>query len=323
MGMVLDSAAYLDGRRVASPDLDQVGEIVRSAKHFVWVDLHGPDETLLRKVQTQFGLHDLAVEDAHLAHQRPKIEAYGDTLFVVMRTAHLAQDKILFGETHIFVGRNYVITVRHGPSMSHAELRSRCESTPWLLEKGSDFVLYAVMDFIIDHYFPIVDALGVKADMIEDSVFEGSFRSKDVKQIHDLRRRLLTLRRAVSPLLEMCNRLALLDLPLIDEDMRPYYRDVHDHVIRVDEGIDVLRDELTAALEANLQLTSIGQNEIMKKLAGWAAILAVPTAIAGIYGMNFAFMPELEWRFGYPVMMVVIFLLCGYLYYRFRRSGWL
>ncbi|WP_119461763.1 magnesium/cobalt transporter CorA [Rhodospirillaceae bacterium SYSU D60014] len=323
MDMVIDCAAYKDGRRIASPELDQIGEIVRSAEHFVWVGLHEPDADLLRKVQAQFGLHDLAIEDAHRAHQRPKIEVYGDSLFVVMRTAQLVDGKILFGETHIFVGRNYVVTVRHGPSISHAELRSRCESTPRLLKKGSDFVLYAVMDFIVDNYFPIVDALEAKVDVIEDSVFEASFESDDVKRVHDLRRRLLTLRRAVSPLLEMCNRLARFDLPLIDKEMRPYFRDVHDHAIRVNEGIDALRDELTVALEANLHLASVRQNEVMKKLAGWAAILAVPTAIAGIYGMNFVFMPELEWRFGYPVTIAVIVGICGYLYYRFRRSGWL
>lgn len=323
MGTVIDCAAYEDGRRIASPDIDRIGELAGSPDRFVWIGLYEPGEELLRKIQRQFGLHDLAIEDALRAHQRPKLELYGESLFLVMRTAQLVDGKILFGETHVFVGRGYLVSIRHGSSMPYTSVRSRCESTPRLLRKGEDFALYALMDFIVDNYFPVVDALETQVDEIEDNVFEASFERRDIERIHDLRRQLLTLRRAVSPLLDVCNRLARFDLPLIDEDTHPYFRDVHDHVIRVNESIDTLRDLLTAALEANLQLASVRQNEVMKKLAGWAAILAVPTAVAGIYGMNFRYMPELSWRYGYPATMAFILALCGYLYYRFRRAGWL
>lgn len=323
MDAVVDCAAYENGHRIGSFDIDQIDKPADSTGRFVWIVLYEPDEALLRKVQRRFGLHDLAIEDAHRAHQRPKLEVYGESLFLVIRTAQLVDGEILFGETHIFVGKDYVICVRHGPPMPYTQVRARCESTPKLLRKGEDFVLYALIDFIVDSYFPVVNALEAEVDEIEDGVFKAPFERKDIERIHDLRRRLMTLRRAVSPLVDVCNRLVRPDLPMIDQDTHPYFRDVQDHVIRIDESIDALRDILTAALEANLQIASLRQNEVTKKLAGWAAILAVPTAVAGVYGMNFRHMPELDWRFGYPLIMAAIAVACGYLYYRFRRAGWL
>lgn len=323
MDAVVDCAAYENGHRIGSFNIDQIDKPADSTRRFVWIVLYEPDEALLRKVQRRFGLHDLAIEDAHRAHQRPKLEVYGESLFLVIRTAQLVDGEILFGETHIFVGKGYVICVRHGPPMPYTQVRTRCESTPKLLRKGEDFVLYALIDFIVDSYFPVVNALEAEVDEIEDGVFKVPFERKDIERIHDLRRRLMTLRRAVSSLVDVCNRLVRPDLPMIDKDTHPYFRDVQDHVIRIDESIDALRDILTAALEANLQIASLRQNEVTKKLAGWAAILAVPTAVAGVYGMNFRHMPELGWRFGYPLVMAAIAVACGYLYYRFRRAGWL
>jgi magnesium transporter len=322
---VVNCAAYSAGRRVADVEIKELGEVLRQPDRFIWIGLHEPGEDLLRQVQEQFGLHDLAIEDAHRAHQRPKLELYGDALFVVLRTAQMSRSRgrIEFGETHLFVGTRYVVSVRHGASLSYADLRARCETTPHLLGKGPGFVLYALLDFIVDQYFPIVDALEDELEALEDEIFGESFDRETTARIYRLKRDLLAVKRAVSPLIDVCNRLMRSDLALIPEDTRPYFRDVYDHVVRINEMVDTVRELLTGALEANLSLVSVRQNEAMKRLAGWAAIIAVPTMIAGIYGMNFRDMPELGWAFGYPLVMGVMIAICGFLYYRFRKAGWL
>jgi magnesium transporter len=330
MDMVVNCAAYQDGRRVADVDLQEdpqsALEVVRNAEsgrdRFIWLGLHEPDEELLRRVQRRFGLHDLAIEDAHSAHQRPKLEIYGQSLFVVLRTAQLQGSRIQFGETHIFVGRGHVVTVRHGPSLSYADVRARCEGAPAMLRKGESFVLYSLMDFVVDNYFPIIDALEAEVDDLDGQAFEQASGRADIERINELRRELLTLRRTVDPLLEVCDRLMRFDVPLIDREMHPYFRDVRDHVIRVDERIADLRELLTSTMETSLLLASVRQNDVMKKLAGWAAILAVPTAVFGWYGMNFSNMPELGNPYGYPGVIALVIVLCGYLYYRFKRAGW-
>jgi magnesium transporter len=320
---IVNCAAYAGGCKVGDVPIDDISEVLLRDGHFVWVGLHEPSEELLRKIQEEFGLHDLAVEDAHSAHQRPKLEEYGDSLFIVLRTARLAESGPEFGETHIFVGPRYVVTVRHGPSLSYADVRTRCESTPHLLAKGPGFVLYAIMDFIVDQYFPVVDDFEERLASLEEEIFEGRFDRGTPTRIYDLKRQLVTVKRAVSPLIDVCNRLVRFDMAMVPESARPYFRDIYDHVIRINESIDNLRELLTTALEANLSLASVQQNEVTKKLAAWAAILAVPTAIAGIYGMNFEYMPELGWRFGYALVMGTIVVACGTLYWRFRRAGWL
>jgi magnesium transporter len=325
MSGVVTCAAYAGGRRVADVEIKDISEVLKQRDRFVWIGLHEPDEDLLRQVQEEFGLHDLAIEDAHNAHQRPKLERYGDSLFVVLRTAQMnrEQGRIEFGETHLFVGANHVVSIRHGPSLSYADVRARCETTPQLLSKGPGFVLHAIMDFIVDRYFPIVDALEEALDRLEDEIFGERFSRETTARIYHLKRDLLDVKRAVSPLVDMCNRLMRFDLEIIPDDTRPYFRDVYDHVIRINEMVDALRELLTTALEANLSLISVAQNDAMKRLAGWAAIFAVPTMIAGIYGMNFKFMPELDWPLGYPLIWALMLAGCGFLYYRFKRSGWL
>jgi len=321
---VVNCASYAKGRKVGDVAIDDISEVLKEEDgQFVWVGLHEPSEELLRKIQEEFGLHDLAVEDAHSAHQRPKLEEYGDSLFVVLRTARLTDAGPEFGETHVFVGPKYVVTVRHGPSLSYADVRNRCECTPHQLAKGPGFVLYALMDFIVDHYFPIVDDFEERLEKLEEEIFDGNFNRSTTNRIYELKRQLVTLKRAVSPLIDVCNRLVRYDMAMIPEITRPYFRDIYDHVVRINDSIDNLRELLTTALEANLSLASMQQNEVTKKLAAWAAILAVPTAIAGIYGMNFRHMPELDWRFGYAAVMGAIVGVCGVLYWRFRRSGWL
>ena len=268
---------------------------------------------------------DVAIEDAHLAHQRPKLERYGDSLFIALRTAQpdREQRRIAFGETHLFVGTRYVVSVRHGASLSYADVRTRCEASPQLLAKGPGFVLHAIMDFVVDQYFPIVDSLEDDLEALEADIFGQAVSRDTTMRIYNLKRDLLEIKRGVSPLVDICNRLMRSDLDLIPDDARPYFRDVYDHAIRLSEKVDGLRELLGTALEANLSLTTIAQNEATKRITGWAAIFAIPTMIAGIYGMNFEFMPELRWQWGYPVVMAVTVCLCGLLYYRFKRAGWL
>jgi magnesium transporter len=325
MSMVIACAGYQDGRRVADLDVADCGSFPRDSGRFVWVGLYEPSEELLRILQRQFGLHDLAVEDAFRAHQRPKLDVYGDGVFMVLRTARLVDSGIEFGETHVFAGKGYVISVRHGATSSYKEVRARCESAPQLLKNGEDYVLYAIMDFVVDNYMPIVDAIERQVEEIEDDVQKSTrpLGRKTIRRIAALRRDLLRLRRSAAPLMDVCNKLQRFGVPFIDEEIRPYYADVHDHVIRVNESIDILRDMLASAFDTHLLLAANRQGEVTRQLAGWAAILAVPTAIAGIYGMNFEHMPELRSVWGYPAVLLVILCVCGALYLKFRRMGWL
>jgi magnesium transporter len=323
-GGVIACAAYADGRRVADLPIRDVSETLEQTDRFVWIGLYEPEEPVLREVQAEFGLHDLAVEDALTAHQRPKIEQYEGSLFVVLRTAQLGPEgRPEFGETHVFIGERFLISVRHGSVKSHIALRARCEAAPDLLKKGPGFVLYALMDFIVDQYFPIVESLEEHLDRLEEEIFAERVTRDTTNRIYQLKRDLLSLKRAVSPVVDICNRLMRFDVTLVPEDTRPYFRDVYDHALRVNESIDNLRELLDSALEANLALVSVGQNEDVKRLAAWAAIIAIPTMIAGIYGMNFRQMPELEWSYGYPVIMGIMITACLSLFAGFKRSGWL
>jgi magnesium transporter len=323
---VVGCVEYADGRKVRDVPLADVSEVlVDCDEHrFVWIGLYEPDAPLLRRVQEEFHLHDLAVEDALRAHQRPKVEEYGDALFVVLRTARVTDgDAVAFGETHLFVGKRYVVSVRHGDSMPYTTVRRRSESTPQLLRFGPGFVLYAIMDYIVDQYFPVVDAFEERLGELERLIFDGAVRRNVAREIYELKSELLEFKRTVAPLVEVCNRLLRFDLEIVPPEVRTYLRDVHDHVLRVNESVDTLRELLASALDANLALVGVAQNDIMKRLAGWAAILAMPTMIAGIYGMNFENMPELHASWGYPGVMLSMVVLCGVMYWRFRRAGWL
>ena len=325
MSEIVNSAAYLDGRRVGTVEFNQIKEVLKNPNQFVWVGLHEPGEEMLEECQKQFSFHDLAIEDAHNAHQRPKVENYGGTLFIVLRTAHMNYTlrQIDFGETHFFVGSNFLVTVRHGSSISYADVRTRCESEPHLLRKGQGFALYAVMDSIVDQYFPVEEALEEELQRIEEKIFKERPTRETTEDIYHLKRQLLDLKHAVSPLIDMCNRLIRFDIKLISEETQPYFRDIYDHAVRINEMVDSARELLNTALEANFSLITISQGEVSKKIAGWAAILAVPTMIAGFYGMNFKFMPELSWHYGYPVIIGITVTLCLLTYKFFRRSGWL
>jgi magnesium transporter len=322
---IVNCAAYLNGKRITDFDVEKISQVLQTPDHFVWLGLHEPCEETLLYIQKQFNLHDLAIEDAHNAHQRPKIEMYGDILFAVLRTANLNKTNhhIELGETHFFVGPNFLITIRHGSTISYSDVRARCESTPHLLEKGQGFALYAVMDAIVDQYFPIVDILEEDLQKIEDKIFKEKPTRQTTEDIYQLKRELLDVKRAVSPLIDMANRLMRFDITLISEETQPYFRDIYDHAIRINEMVDHARELLNTALEANFSLISISQSEVSKKFAGWAAIIAVPTMVAGYYGMNFKFMPELEWHYGYPAVVLFTVSLCVLIFFLFRRSGWL
>ena len=323
--MIVNCAAYADGRRVADIDLDAVSDYVATEGHFVWIGLHEPSEDILRKLQEELGLHELAVEDARAAHQRPKLEEYGSCLFVALRTASwdAAAHKVNVGETHLFVGARYIVSVRHGETLGYADVRARCESAPRLLRHGPGFVLYALMDSIVDRYFPVVDALGEQVGELEQIIFSDRIERNVAERIYDLKYEVMSIKRAVSPLIDVCNRLVRYDLGLIADEVRPYFRDVYDHVVRINESVENVRELLTSALEANLALVSIRQNEVMKTLAGWAAIFGVGTLMAGIWGMNFDAMPELHTRWGYPIALLAMALVSGAMYWRLKRAGWL
>lgn len=310
---------------MANVEINEVSEVLKQPDRFVWIGLHEPSSEVLSQVQKEFCLHDLAIEDAHSAHQRPKIEMYGNSMFIVLRTAQINKEehRVDFGETHFFLGKNYIVSIRHGSSYSYTDVRTRCETTPQLLRKGPAFALYAVMDSIVDQYFPVIHGMEQELEAIEDKIFDAKPDRKTTEEIYHLKRELLEMKRAVSPLIDICNRLMRFDFELIPEDTRPYFRDVYDHSVHVNETVDNTRELLTSALEANFSLISISQSDVSKKFAGWAAIIAVPTMVAGIYGMNFKFMPELDWPWAYPVVLTITFGLSIGLFILFRRSKWL
>ncbi len=322
MGKVIAACAYNAGRKVADIAVDESGQWAARPGHFVWIGIEAPSEAELRQLQKQFGLHELALEDALNAHQRPKVETYGDTTFLVLRTAFLIDGHIALGETEIFVGRGYVISVRHGASASYTRVRQCAEATPKQLSHGEDYVVYAIVDFIVDNYLVVVEKLAAEIEALEEHVLEPLAEARAAR-IYELRRELQKLHLVAAPAVEVCRRLEHTELPGIDSDFRPYFRDVGDHVNRALEQINALREMLGFAFEASLLMESSRQGAVGRRLAGWAAILAVPTAIAGIYGMNFKNMPELEWQYGYFAVIAVIALACSYLFVRFRRAGWI
>jgi magnesium transporter len=320
---VVACAVYQNGRRIRDVGVETCGQFAGGEGTVVWLGLHEPDAEVLEVVRRQFDLHELIIEEANQAHARPKLEIYEGTLFIVLRTAQLVDEKIQYGETHLIVGQGSVVSIRRGASAAYTEVRQRCERRPDLLRLGEYAIVYAILDFVGDQYLPIVDKITEELRSIEDDIFSAMPTAEKIERIYRLRAGLLEMRNSVAPMLEICNQLRRHDFVVKVAKITPYLRDVRDHVSMVSEAITDLRERLTAAFEASLLLASARQNEIVKKLASWAAILAVPTAIAGIYGMNFKFMPELDWAFGYPAVMALMGGICGYLYYRFRRAAWL
>jgi magnesium transporter len=321
--MIVDCAVYEEGcRREGDLPLAEAGEAAQRDGSFVWIGVYEPSEEEFDAVRREFGLHELAVEDAVEAHQRPKVELYGDTLLVVLKTVRYvgAQD-LETGEILLFVNRDFVVTVRHGQAALH-DVRLQIEQRPDLLRYGAGSVLYAIVDRIVDDYEPVVESVEDDIQQVEHEVFAPD-RSNPAERIYTLEREVLDLHRAIAPLSVAIDKLARGHQDILHPELRTYFRDVHDHLLRVSGRIDGFRDLLSSALQANLTQAAVRQNEDMRKISAWVAILAVPTGVAAIYGMNFNFMPELEWRYGYPMVLLTIVLVCILLYWRFRRSGWL
>ena len=324
-GPVVNCVAYdREGRR-RDITLEAISDVLACDDgSFIWVGLYEPADALLDKLQEEFGLHDLAIEDAQHAHQRPKIEAYGDSVFVVAHTAQAVDGgRIAFGETHAFLGKRYLVTVRHGASDSYAPVRARAEREPELLALGPSYGLYTVLDAIVDNYLPIVDEFGDTLGKLEHAVFSEEFDRNTVLRLYDLKRELTRLRLAVAPLQDILAQLTRVHGELVREEVRPYFRDVLDHALRVNESTDTKREMLTAALSVNLSMVAVAQGETVKKLAGWAALLAAPTLITSWYGMNFEFMPELHGRHSYWVLIGIVATVVVGLYAYLKKARWL
>jgi magnesium transporter len=323
MGQVVAAAAYAKGKKVADIAIEEGRQWASRPGHFVWIGLRDPDSTQLTALQQQFDLHELAMEDALAQHTRPKLETFGDALFMVLYSPIQREGRIEFVETQLFAGKGYVISARYGDSAPYSTVRQRCEARPLLLEHGEDFVLYALLSFVIENYRPLLDSAHAELEDIEQTVLNCPLEQADVERIHGLRRNLLRLRRQVAPLSEICQELQQLDFPFIDKHMRPYFRDIAIHVNRLMEDLTGLREMADHAIEIGLLLESSRQSLTQRKFAAWAAILAFPTAVAGIYGMNFQYMPELTWHYGYFGVLGVVGLGCVALFANFKRMGWL
>lgn len=323
-GCIINCAAYsVDGTR-RDISLDAISDVLAVEDgSFVWVGLYEPGAAILDKLQEEFGLHDLAVEDAQHAHQRPKLEVYGDSLFIAVHTAQQVEGRIRFGETQIFVGPRYIVTVRHGASSSYAAARARLEREADLLRHGPGAALYAVLDLVVDNYAPIVDEFNRMLVDLEKSIFAEDFSRDTVRQLYALKRELTRLRMAVAPMQDIVGHLARARGALFDEEIQLYLRDVLDHAVRIDASTETLREMLTTAVSVNLSLVTVQQGEVVKRLGAWAALLAAPTLIASWYGMNFEHMPELPGRWSYAALIVVVAVVCLGLYWKFKKARWL
>lgn len=320
---VIAAYVYKDGCRNREVSLNGQDPITLDSGEYAWIGLVEPSAPELNALKERFDLHPLAVEDALHSHQMPKVEIYGDKLFLVTRTAQLIDEEIHYGETEIFVGKDHIITVRHGSQRTHVTLRSQLESSPGLLKHGVDYVLHAILDYIVDGYQPVLQDIEDEVLEMERRALDSFLTRQEVNRLFHLRRDLIRLKRMMTPMKEMTKRLEHLDLPFLDKEIRPYFRDVYDHCQRVEDHVDTLREIITWVFEASSLLEQQRQNAITRKLAAWAAILAVPTAIAGIYGMNFKYMPELEWKWGYYGIMLLIGGVCALLYARLKKIDWL
>ena len=321
--MLINCVAYQDGKKLAEIGKREISAYVSRPDCFVWVALRDADEAELREMQEEFGLHELAVEDALHGNQRPKIEEYGDSLFAVLHTVEFIGEELNVGELDVFVGTNYVLSSRSRVPKGFQDVRARCEREPELLRFGSGYVLYTLMDAAVDRYFPVLDALETKLEAIEEQIFSGRLARANIESLYALKQNLMTLKHAAGPLLDAVGRLYGGRVPRVCAGMGEYFRDVTDHLVRLNSTIDSIRDMVTTAMNVNVSLISLQENEVTKRLAAYAALVAVPTLIAGIYGMNFKLMPELQWSFGYPLALGAMALLDGYFWYRFRKAGWL
>jgi magnesium transporter len=321
--VLINCVAYQDGLKLGDIAREEIAGHVSHPERFVWVALRDPTPEELEAAAGQFGLHPLAAEDARKGHQRPKLEEYGDSLFVVLHTVEVEGGELHTGEVQVFAAGNYVLSLRRGALQGFADVRARCEREPQLLRLGAGFVLYALTDAVVDRYFPVIDALEEELEQVERRIFGGAPAKATVEQLYGLKQKLNVLQHAVRPLLEAVGKLHGGRVPPLCAGMQEYYRDVSDHLLRITQSIEGLRDMVTTAISVNLTLISMQENETTKRLAAYGALIAVPTLIAGLYGMNFQNMPELSWELGYPVALAMMALIDLVLFFRLRRAGWL
>ncbi len=321
--MLVNCVAYENGARLADLSIEEISEYLKRPACFVWVALADATAAELDKMQEEFALHELAVEDARHGHQRPKIEEYGDSLFACMHQIEFSEGEYSVSEVNVFVGSNYILSVRNRSRQGFAAVRERCEREPELLRQGSGFVFYALMDAIVDRYFPIIVRFESDLETIEEQIFAKATSRANIERLYDLKRKTLVLRHAVAPLMEAAGKLSGGRGPVVCFNSREYFRDVFDHLTRINASLESMRDTIGTAIQVNLSMVTIEESEVNKKLAAWAGIFAVATAFAGIWGMNFKSMPELDWQYGYPVALLTIAAACTLLYFRFRRAGWL
>ena len=322
--MLINCVAYENGSKLAEIPIAEISEYLKRPDCFVWVALKDATDDELTTMQQEFSLHELAIEDARHGHQRPKVEEYGDTLFAVVHTVEMTPtDEIVTGEVDIFVGTNFVLSVRNRSRQNLLQVRERAEREPQLLRHGPAFVFYALLDAVVDRYFPIIDRLETELEAVEDQIFEPGTSQSNIQRLYELKRDIGIVRHAVAPLIDAVHKLFSGRVPAVCENNREYFRDVFDHLLRMNGSLDNLRDTIGTAIQVNLAMVAIEESVVNKRLAAWAGIFAVISAFAGIWGMNFKFMPELEWHYGYPLALATITIVCVVLYRQFKKSGWL
>ena len=321
--MLINCTAYQRGRKLADIPVADISDYLLQPDTFVWVALKDATPEELAVMKEEFGLHELAIEDANHGHQRPKVEEYEDELFVVMHLIEEKDNKLEVGEVHVFVGPNYILSVRNNSSRDFLGVRARCEREPKMLAKGAGYVLYALMDAVVDRYFPLIEKLETEVEAMEDRIFTKGAASSNIRRLYRLKRKVTVLKHAVLPLMEAAGKLHSGRVPEVCAKSRHYFRDVYDHLARINASLDSLREMIGTAIQVNLSMVTIDQTEISKRLAAWAGIFAVATAFAGVWGMNFSHMPELEWEYGYYAGLGIIAGTSAFLWWRFRKAKWL
>ncbi|HEY1327246.1 MAG TPA: magnesium/cobalt transporter CorA [Casimicrobiaceae bacterium] len=326
--MLLNCVAYQNGRKLAEIPAEDISDYVKRPDCFVWVALFEPTGQELDLMAQEFGLHELAVEDARHGHQRPKVEEYGESLFAVLHPVEIEKaddgtESFNVGEVDIFVGPNYVLSVRHRTKVGFAAVRARTEREPELLKHGSGFVFYALIDNVVDRYFPILDELETRIEALEQRMFTTPASRKQIEELYELKSKLMTLKHAVAPLMEAVGKLYGGRVPHLCQGTQEYFRDVYDHLARINSAIESSREMLTTAIQVNLALIGISDNEVTKRLAAWGALITIPTLVAGVYGMNFKFMPELDWQWGYWYAVGMMIAVDVLLFFRFRKARWI
>jgi magnesium transporter len=321
--MLINCSVYKNGVKLRDLSIAEISDAIQEPDAFVWVALMDPTENEILQMKEEFNLHPLAVEDATHGLQRSKIEEYGDTLFAVLRAPREVNSEVEWGDVNLFVGEKFVLSIRKNLDKGFVDVRERCEREPHLLKIGAGFVFYAIIDNVVDRYFPIVDLLETQLDEIEDDIFKLESAKAQIEAIYSLKEMVMTLKHTVKPLLDAIDKLHGGRVPKVCGGVQEYFRDVYDHLYRLEQSVDNIREMLVMAIQVNLALISLNETQVSKRLASWAALLAVPTMIAGVYGMNFKYMPELESVWGYPMVLLLMLVIDIYLVFRFRKAGWI